>query len=101
MGFNDGMVFPEPVEDQLFVERGPVTGQTCPRCGSEDVRRYPIGWHRGPRIAVKCQQCLFSLSVDRPTREDAWPPFRSATYDWNASPSERASAIRPPAAGGA
>jgi hypothetical protein len=28
--------------------------------------------------------------MDRPTDEDNWPPFRSVTYDWKASPGERA-----------
>ncbi|MEN0134109.1 MAG: hypothetical protein AAGC80_03120 [Rhodococcus sp. (in: high G+C Gram-positive bacteria)] len=30
------------------------------------------------------------LALERPTVEDNWPPFRSVTYDWEASPSERA-----------
>jgi hypothetical protein len=92
MGFNDLMVYPEPSEPRIYVEREKIEGEKCPSCGAEDVARYPIGWHRGPRIAVKCQSCLHTLAVDKPTREDAWPPFRSATYEWEASPAERASA---------
>jgi ssDNA-binding Zn-finger/Zn-ribbon topoisomerase 1 len=93
MGFNDGLVYHNPPKHTI-VERQLVEGQRCPECGSEDVRRYPVGWVRGPRIVVKCQHCFHALSVERPTREDAWPPFRSATYDWDVSPSERAGAAR-------
>jgi hypothetical protein len=92
MGFNDGLVYPNPPRDTV-VERRPMDERTtCPECGSDDVRRYPVGWVRGPRIVVKCQACLHALSVERPTREDRWPPFRSATYGWDASPAERAAA---------
>lgn len=94
MGFNDRMLYPVAPTGELSVERVPVEGQTCPECGSTDVRRYPVGWVRGPRIVVKCQDCFFALSVERPAPEDAWPPFRSATYDWDASPAERASATK-------
>lgn len=94
MGINDRMVFPEPADEALVVEREPVEGAECPRCGGTDVRRYPIGWHRGPRMVVRCQDCLQSLAVERPGPEDCWPPFRSATYDWQASLSERAGAAK-------
>jgi hypothetical protein len=89
MGFNDGLIYNRPPDD-MVVAREPVVGATCPECGSDDVRRYPIGWVRGPRMAVKCQACFHALSIEVPTREDAWPPFRSATWDWDASPAERA-----------
>jgi hypothetical protein len=91
MAFNDGLVYPVPPTD-MVVARTPVPGAVCPECGSRDVRRYPVGWIRGPRIVVKCQDCLHTLSVDRPEPEDHWPPFRAATYDWEVAPSERASA---------
>ena len=93
MGFNDGLVYHNPPTD-MVVKRTPVEGVSCPECGSENVRRYAVGWVRGPRIVVKCQDCLHTLSVDRPTREDAWPPFRSATYDWEVSPAERVGAAQ-------
>ena len=92
MGINDRMIFATPAADQMTVVKAPVEGATCPECGSDDVRRYPIAWYKGPRIVVKCQACYHSLEVSRPSLEDNWPPFRSATYDWDASPSERASA---------
>jgi ssDNA-binding Zn-finger/Zn-ribbon topoisomerase 1 len=90
MGVNDRMVFQTPGKDQMTVDKGPPTGETCPRCGGDDVRRYPIGWYKGPRMVVKCQSCFHSLAVQRPAFEDNWPPFRAATYDWQASASERA-----------
>jgi hypothetical protein len=92
MAFNDGLVYHGPPKSTT-VERALVEGQRCPECGSEDIRRYPVGWVRGPRIVVKCQACLYTLSVERPDRGDMWPPFRSATYDWDVSPAERAGAM--------
>jgi hypothetical protein len=95
VGFNDGLIYTSPPPGDRVVQRVPVHGETCPECGSSDVRRYPIGWVRGPRIAVKCQACFYALEIRVPSREDAWPPFRSATWDWEASPAERAGASRP------
>jgi predicted RNA-binding Zn-ribbon protein involved in translation (DUF1610 family) len=88
-----------PAEAQIYVQRETVADTTCPRCGGTTIRRYPIANHLGPRIATKCQDCLYALTVDRPKEEDLWPPFRSVTYDWEASPAERASrelALRDP-----
>ena len=91
MSWEHRYTFQRPTEQRLYVERVPVPGLTCPTCGSDDIRRYPIANHLGPRIATKCQACFTSLAIDRPTEEDNWPPFRSVTYDWEASLSERAS----------
>jgi transposase-like protein len=91
MAFNDGLVYHNPPRD-MVVTRTPVD-TTCPECGSDDVRRYPVGWVRGPRIVVKCQACFNTLSVERPERSDSWPPFRAATYDWDVSPAERTGAV--------
>jgi ssDNA-binding Zn-finger/Zn-ribbon topoisomerase 1 len=95
MGINDRMIFSTPPAEAMVVTKTPVEGATCPECGGEDVRRYPIGWYKGPRIVVKCQDCYHSLAVELPTLEDTWPPFRAATYDWDVSPAERASTIAP------
>ena len=89
MGFNDRLVFPQPEAGPIEVERESVTDATCPRCGSEEIQRYPIGYYKGPRMVVKCQSCFHSLAVERPGPEDAWPPFKPATYDWEPSPAER------------
>jgi ssDNA-binding Zn-finger/Zn-ribbon topoisomerase 1 len=99
MSINDRMIFTTPDADQMVVEKVAVEGETCPECGGTDVRRYPVGWFKGPRMVVKCQDCYHSLRVERPLPEDNWPPFKTATYDWEASPSERASGVRPPAGG--
>jgi hypothetical protein len=82
----DRLVFPRPTEQFLSVTREETT-ETCPRCGSDDVRRYPLADHIGPRIATKCQSCFHALSIERPKPEDNWPPFRPAAEDW---PSSRA-----------
>jgi ssDNA-binding Zn-finger/Zn-ribbon topoisomerase 1 len=95
MSINDRMIFTTPPAEAMTVEKVAVAGETCPKCGSEDVRRYPVGNFLGPRMVVKCQACYHSLRVERPAVEDNWPPFRTATYDWEASPSERASAVAP------
>jgi hypothetical protein len=42
----------------------PVDG-SCPQCGAEELRRYPVlaadGWFQ----VVKCQRCLTSVSRER------------------------------------
>ncbi|MDT7726558.1 MAG: hypothetical protein QOI21_3134 [Actinomycetota bacterium] len=99
MGWQHRYTQQPPAEAQIYVERVPVPGLTCPSCGGEDIRRYPIANHFGPRMATKCQTCLYALAIDRPKEEDNWPPFRAVTYDWEASPAERASrelALRDP-----
>ncbi|KAF0963204.1 hypothetical protein ACFTZB_33270 [Rhodococcus sp. NPDC057014] len=42
------------------LERTPVDGH-CPRCGAEELRRYPVVSEGGWFQVVKCQQCLLSL----------------------------------------
>jgi hypothetical protein len=86
----DRMLYPRPTEDRIYAVREPVEGAVCPSCGSGDVRRYPIANHFGPRMTTTCQSCLHILKVERPALEDNWPPYRSVTYDWAASPAERA-----------
>jgi hypothetical protein len=78
------LVFPNPTEQFIFVERVKVD-ETCPKCGSDDVARYPVANYIGPRMTTKCQACFHILACDVPTYEDNWPPFRSATYGWPAS----------------
>jgi ssDNA-binding Zn-finger/Zn-ribbon topoisomerase 1 len=92
MGINDRMIFTTPSAEQMVVRKEEVADAECPKCGSSDVRRYGVGWYKGPRMVVKCQACYHTLSVERPLPEDNWPPFRAAGYDWEASPSERAQA---------
>jgi hypothetical protein len=81
--------YPRPTEPQLWVERVPVPDTTCPACGDDDVRRYPIANQYGPRMTVKCQACMHILSVERPGPDDMWPPYRSVTFDWKPAPTER------------
>ena len=83
-----------PNAERIYVERTPVEGARCPECDSDDVRRYPIANHLGPRMVTKCQACFHVLALDKPVEADNWPPFRSVTYDWEASPSERAARER-------
>lgn len=80
-----------PPRGPVYLEREKVEGAECPECGSADVRRYPIANHYGPRMVTKCLDCFHVLALDKPTAEDNWPPFRAVTYDWDASPAERAS----------
>jgi hypothetical protein len=81
---------PRPTAEQLVVPRAIVEGATCPKCGGDDINRYPVSNEHGARMATKCQSCLYTLKIERPLVEDNWPPFRPVTYDWKASPSERA-----------
>ena len=48
---------PEP----LVVPREPVEG-TCPECGASALKRYPVLSEGGWFMAVKCQECLCSVS---------------------------------------
>lgn len=91
MGFNDRLIYMRPTKLELDASKGPILANTtCPQCGGHDVRRYPVGWYKGPRMVVKCQDCYHTLEVQIPGPEDAWPPFRASAYDWEASPAERA-----------
>lgn len=51
----------------LDVERKPVEG-SCPRCGAEDLRSYPVNSEGGWFNVVKCQNCLLSVSRERGPR---------------------------------
>ncbi|MFC4002736.1 hypothetical protein [Prauserella oleivorans] len=75
------MLFPRPEEERISVPRKPVEA-TCPACGSTDVARYPVANFIGPRMVTKCQDCFHHLSVDVPTADDHWPPWRAATWGW-------------------
>jgi predicted RNA-binding Zn-ribbon protein involved in translation (DUF1610 family) len=52
---NDGVV---------SVEKVAVEG-SCPECGKEALKRYPILGEGGWFDVVKCQDCLCSVSRDR------------------------------------
>jgi hypothetical protein len=80
----DRLMFQRPDEEFIFVERTPVEG-LCPSCGAARLARYPIANSMGPRIAVKCQECLHAVSIEKPTAADHWPPWASATEDWPTS----------------
>jgi hypothetical protein len=88
MSWVNRYVYARPETPQIYQEREPMEGETCARCGSDAVRRYPIAMHLGPRMAVKCQSCMYTVRIERPGPEDAWPPFRAVTQDWDASPAE-------------
>jgi hypothetical protein len=45
-------------------------------------------------MITRCQDCFHILVRERPTEADTWPPFRSTTFDWDASMAERASRDR-------
>jgi hypothetical protein len=83
-----------PTELRPTIERVEVPGAICPECGGGDIRRYPVANSLGARIVTKCQDCLHRLAMDRPTDTDNWPAFRAVTYDWPASPAERAARDR-------
>ena len=52
--------FPRPEELYLSVDRIAVEG-SCPECGSDDLKRYPVLSEGGWWQVTKCQDCLFSL----------------------------------------
>ena len=93
MAWYERYIYPRPSDPTISLVRERVD-VGCPECGGSDVRRYPIANHMGPRIVTKCQDCMHIVELRKPTPEEAWPPFRSVTYGWEASPSERASLER-------
>jgi hypothetical protein len=78
------LLFPRPTQQRIAVERVRVDVR-CPACGSDDVRRYPVADSIGPRIVTNCQDCFHQLSLEIPTEDDHWPPWRSATHGWPAT----------------
>jgi hypothetical protein len=82
-----------PAVEDLVVPRTAVAGEVCPACGGSEIERYPVASVYGARMTVTCQGCLEVIRRERPSAEDNWPPFRAATFDWDASPSERAARI--------
>lgn len=85
------LIYPRPDEERPVLERAVQVGVSCPSCSAENVARYPVANHQGARMLVRCQTCFHILSLERPAEDDLWPPFRSVSYDWEASLSERAS----------
>jgi predicted RNA-binding Zn-ribbon protein involved in translation (DUF1610 family) len=85
--------YPRPREEQLDVRKVSVDA-TCSECGGTNIKRYPSATHVGPRMITRCQDCFHVLARERPTEADTWPPFRSTTFDWDASMAERASRDR-------
>lgn len=57
-------VYPRPQEQHLHVERTDVDG-TCPECGADDLRRYPVLSEGGWWMVTKCQNCLHSVERER------------------------------------
>jgi hypothetical protein len=84
------LIYPRPEAERLFLERTPIPGR-CPACDQESVATYPVATHQGARMLTRCQRCFHTISLERPGPDDAWPPFRSVSYAWVASPAERAS----------
>ena len=52
---------PRPQEKFLYVEKKEVKGKACPKCGSHNIRGYPILSDGGWFTVTKCQDCLYSL----------------------------------------
>jgi len=80
----ENIIYPRPTDEFIFVNREPVDA-TCPKCGSKNVRKYPVASYMGPKIATKCQDCLHRIAMAEPQIEDRWPPFRPLAYDWQRS----------------
>jgi hypothetical protein len=80
----DRLMFPRPTDEFIYVERMAVDG-VCSECGASRLARYPIANSMGPRIAVRCLDCLHFHSIQRPTADDHWPPWASATQGWPTS----------------
>lgn len=53
-----------PLTPFVSVAREPVAG-SCPDCGAEALRRYPVVGERGWEMVTKCQACLCSVERQR------------------------------------
>jgi vanillate/4-hydroxybenzoate decarboxylase subunit D len=53
--------YPRPSELRVHVEKVDVPG-SCPECGSDELKRYPVLSEGGWWNVVKCQSCLCSVS---------------------------------------
>jgi hypothetical protein len=58
------MTFARPEEQFVTATREPVEG-SCPECGAEDLRRYPVVSETGWEMVVKCQTCLCSVEREK------------------------------------
>lgn len=56
--------FPRPDEPRPKLEREIVAGE-CPECAKQALMRYPVLSEGGWYMAVKCQQCLHSVSREK------------------------------------
>lgn len=56
--------FPRPQEPTVSLVKEPVAG-SCPQCGQEELRRYPVNSEGGWFLVVKCQNCLHSVTRER------------------------------------
>ncbi|MCE0762083.1 hypothetical protein LWC35_04025 [Pseudonocardia kujensis] len=56
--------FPRPQEPTVSLVKESVEG-SCPKCGAQELRRYPVNSEGGWFQVVKCQHCLHSLSRER------------------------------------
>ncbi len=52
--------YPRPSEKFIFVKKDDA-GLVCPKCGSSDVKKYPVVSEGGWWNVTKCQRCLHSL----------------------------------------
>ena len=59
--------YPRPNQPQLFVTKEDVQG-TCPACGSQALKRYPVLSEGGWWMTTKCQHCLCSVQRERWSR---------------------------------
>lgn len=57
-------LFPRPDDPTPRQPREAVDGQ-CPECGAEQLMHYPVLSEGGWYVAVKCQQCLHSVSREK------------------------------------
>lgn len=51
---------PRPQDLHVSVDREDVEG-TCPECGADALKRYPVLGERGWQLVTKCQACLHSV----------------------------------------
>lgn len=56
--------YPRAQEQHLHVNREEAGG-SCPECGADGLKRYPVLTEGGWWMTTKCQSCLHPISRER------------------------------------
>ena len=93
MGVNDRMIFQTPGPEEMYVVKRPVEGIECPQCGSTEITRVLRRALPGPANRDRVPVLLPQPGRRRPAGGRQLASVDRPSYDWEASPAERASVV--------